>query len=101
MRVFDGRQLTAARALAGLTVIELAEAADVAARTIHRLEVGGTVQVADKLRHGHVSRDVWDKIVEALARLGVELVPEDGDRGAGARWILPRGRRPVPATAEE
>ncbi len=93
MHGFDGRQLTAARALAGLTVIDLAKAAGVAARTIHRLEVGGTVQVAEKLRHGHVSRDVWDKIVDALAQRGVELVPEDAGRGAGARWTFPRAQR--------
>jgi transcriptional regulator with XRE-family HTH domain len=35
-----GGQLTAARALAGLTALELADSAGVAARTIHRLEIG-------------------------------------------------------------
>src|SRR4051794_26413145 len=67
MHVFDGRQLTAARALAGLTVIELAQAASVAARTIHRLEVRGAVPIADKIRHGHVSQDVWAKITDPSA----------------------------------
>jgi transcriptional regulator with XRE-family HTH domain len=94
MAIFDGRQLTAARALAELTVVQLAEAAGVTPRTIHRLEIGGAIRVADKLRHGYVSRDVWDRIIEALARHGVELTPQNGDHGAGARWILPRDRRP-------
>jgi hypothetical protein len=96
MSVFDGRQLTAARALACLTVIELARAAGVAARTIHRLEIGGALPIADKVRHGHVSRDVWDKIVGALALHGVELVPESVDRGAGVRWAQPRSLRMLP-----
>jgi hypothetical protein len=93
MPTFDGRQLTAARALAELTVAELAKAAGVTSRTINRLEVGGVIQVAPKKRHGHVSRDVWNKILEALARHGVELVPENGDHGAGACWVQPRAER--------
>jgi transcriptional regulator with XRE-family HTH domain len=93
MRTYDGRQLTAARALAELTVVELAEAAGVTPRTIHRLEIGGVIQVADKRRHGHVSRDVWDRIVGALERHGVELIPESGDRGAGVRWKTARASR--------
>jgi transcriptional regulator with XRE-family HTH domain len=95
MRIFDGRQLTAARALAGWTVAQLAEAAGVTPRTVHRLEIGGEIYVAEKLRHGHVSRDVWDKIVEALRRRGVDLVAEDAERGAGVRWRLPRHQRGV------
>jgi transcriptional regulator with XRE-family HTH domain len=46
MRLLDGRQLTAARALAEMTVAELASAAGVTPRTLHRLEIGGTVPVA-------------------------------------------------------
>ena len=91
--VFDGRQLTAARALAELSMLELAEVANVTGRTIHRLEIGGAVHVAAKKRHGHVSRCVWNRILEALARRGVELVPEGEDHGSGARWIDPRARR--------
>src|SRR5262245_53405425 len=68
-------------------------AGGVALGTIHRLEVGGEIRVADKLRHGYVSRDVWDRIVEALTRHGVELVPQNGEHGAGARWTLPSDRR--------
>ena len=61
--VFDGRQLTVARALADLTVLGLADAAGVTGRTIHRLEIGGAVHVAAKKRHGHVSRAIWDRIL--------------------------------------
>ena len=71
MKVFDGRQLSAARALAELTVIELAKAAGVTTRTINRLEIGGVTQIAPKKRHGHVSHYVWNKVVDALARHGV------------------------------
>lgn len=60
---------------------------------MHRLELGGVVHVSDGLRHGHVSAEVWGKIESALARHGVELVPELEDRGAGARWTLPRQAR--------
>lgn len=74
-------------------MLELAEAADVTGRTIHRLEIGGATHIAAKKRHGHVSRAIWNKIVEALASRGVELVPEDEDHGSGARWIKPRFRR--------
>ena len=93
MRTFDGRQVTAARALAELTVAQLAKAAGVTPRTIHRLEIGGTIHVSDKRRHGHVSQAVWHKIVSALEEHGVELLPEAGDRGAGARWARPRALR--------
>jgi hypothetical protein len=58
MLTFDGRQITAARGLAELTVVELAEAAGVAFRTVHRIEIGGELHVAEKRRHGHVSRAV-------------------------------------------
>lgn len=93
MDVFDGRQLTAARALAELTVAELAAAAGVTPRTVHRLEIGGEIHVADKRRHGHVSRDVWDRIVSALEWRGVEMLPEGENRGAGAGWKMPRDAR--------
>jgi transcriptional regulator with XRE-family HTH domain len=94
MLTFDGRQLTAARALADLTIAELAEAAGVTPRTVHRLEIGGELHIAKKLRHGHVSGDVWTKIVAALKHHGVELLPEADEHGAGVRWFLPRAQRP-------
>jgi transcriptional regulator with XRE-family HTH domain len=94
MPTFEGRQLTAARALADLTIIELAEAAGVTKGTVHRLEIGGEQHIAKKRRHGHVSGDVWTKIVGALKRHGVELLPETDEHGAGVRWRLPRAQRP-------
>jgi hypothetical protein len=93
MRRFDGRQLASARALANISTKELAAAAGVTARTVGRLEVDGTIVISPRLRHGHVTRATFDKIVDALARLGVELVPEGEDHGAGVRWTLPRDRR--------
>ena len=81
MRTFDGRQLTAARALAGLTTEDLAAAAGVTKRTISRLEVGGVILVSEKKRHGHVSKEVRDKITDALTRHGVELLPEGDCHG--------------------
>jgi predicted transcriptional regulator len=95
MRVFDGRQLTAARALADLSLDQLADLASVTRRTVHRLETGGAIHVAPRRRHGHVSQDVWGKLIDALAHTGVELVPENGEHGAGARWMQPRARRDV------
>ena len=93
MRTFDGRQLTAARALAELTVIELAQAAGVTARTVNRLEVGGVLHVSEKMRHGHVSQEVWSKITDALARHGVELLARRRNHGSGVRWMRQRADR--------
>jgi transcriptional regulator with XRE-family HTH domain len=90
MADFEGRQLTAARALAGLTVARLAEEASVTARTINRLETGGAQSIAPKRRHGYVSAAVWSSIIDALARHGVALLAEGDGRGAGAHWIKPR-----------
>jgi len=92
MRVLDGRQLTAARALAEMTVVELAEAACVTPRTLHRLEIGGAVPISAKCRHGHVSQAVLDKIRAALAMRGVEHVPESEAVGSAVRWTMPRER---------
>ena len=88
------RQLTAARALTDLTIIELGEAAGVTKRTVQRLEMGGEQPIAKKRRHGHVSGEAWAKIVAALKRHGVELLPATDDHGAGVRWIEPRAQRP-------
>jgi transcriptional regulator with XRE-family HTH domain len=94
MRVFHGRQIAAARALANISTKELAEAAGVTARTIGRLEVDAAILVSARRRHGHVAKATLDKIVAALANYGVELAPESDSHGAGARWIVPRERRP-------
>lgn len=89
----DGKQLAAARALAGLGIRELAAAADIAPRTLHRLEMSGVIHVSEKKRHGHVQRAVWDRLMAALAQVGVELLAEAASRGAGVRWTAPRERR--------
>jgi transcriptional regulator with XRE-family HTH domain len=96
MPTFDGRQLSAARTLAGMTVAELAGLADVTPRTVHRIEIGGPFTVSPSRRHGYVSADVWDRIVAALREAGVELLPEDGTHGSGARWAQPRSERLKP-----
>src|SRR5262249_61256257 len=90
----DGKQLAAARALAGLGIRELAAAAEIAPRTLHRLETSGVIHVSEKRRHGHVQRAVWQRIMAALATAGVELLVEGRSFGAGVRWMLPRTRRP-------
>ena len=89
----DGKQLAAARALAGLGIRELAAAAEIAPRTLHRLETSGVIHVSEKRRHGHVQRAVWQRIMAALATAGVELLAEGGSFGAGVRWTAPRDRR--------
>lgn len=93
---FDGRQLTAARALAEMTVADLAEKAEVTPRTVHRIEIGGPFSVSPSRRHGYVSADVWERIVAALREAGVELLPEDGSHGSGVRWVQSRSERPKP-----
>jgi hypothetical protein len=56
MRTFHGRQIAAARALANVSIVELACEAGVTARTVTRLETIDTIGISPKLRHGHVSR---------------------------------------------
>ena len=94
IKTWDGRQITAARALAGLTVRELADKASTTKRVISDIESGGPVRVSPQRRRGYVSANLWKRIVEALQEAGVELLPERGGHGAGARWILPRRDRP-------
>ena len=86
-KLFHGRQVAAARVLAGIGVRELASAAAVTPRTVHRIETGGVVRVADGKRHGYVSGDVWGRIALALKRHGVELTPASGEHGLGVRWV--------------
>jgi DNA-binding XRE family transcriptional regulator len=92
-REWDSRLIVAARGLAGLTIEELAAEAGVTKRTVSRLEVGGVLHIAAKKRHGHVSQEVWSKIINALARHGVELLPEGRGHGSGVRWARPRADR--------
>jgi hypothetical protein len=93
VRVIDGRQIAAARALANVSVIELARAAGVTPRTIGRLEIDAAIAISPKRRHGHVAQSTIDKITTALAQRGVELIAETKSTGSGARWALPRDQR--------
>lgn len=82
---WPGRLIAAGRALAGLTVRDLAAAAGVTPRTIVRIEAMDVVLVSPVHRHGAVSAETWDKITGALAR-DVELLPARGGHGAGVRF---------------
>ncbi|MFM9940582.1 MAG: hypothetical protein ACKVP7_13955 [Hyphomicrobiaceae bacterium] len=84
----DGRLLAAARALANLTVRELAAEADTTRRVISDLEQA-TIRVADRRRHGFTSPELWSRIIAALGRRGVEIVAANNGHGAGARWLKP------------
>jgi transcriptional regulator with XRE-family HTH domain len=90
---WDGRQLTAARALAGLTVRDLAKLAHTTKRIVSELETRGEIHVAETLKHGHVSRELWERIVAALCNAGAELLPEGRGHGAGVRWARQRADR--------
>ncbi len=87
MDKWHGRQVAAARALAGLTITELAAAASVTDRTIRRIEAAETIMIAERLTHGAFSLATWEKVVTALVDNGVELVPPSGTRGPGVRWV--------------
>jgi transcriptional regulator with XRE-family HTH domain len=87
MDKWHGRQITAARALAGLTIAELAEAAGVTERTVRRIESAETITIAERLTHGAISLPTWEKIIDAIQEHGVELVTAAGAHGAGVRWI--------------
>ena len=52
---WDGRQLTAARALAGLTVRDLANLAHTTKRIIGGLQTRGEIHVAEAIKHGPTS----------------------------------------------
>ncbi len=93
VETWDGWQLTAARALAGVTMRELAEHAQTTRRVISDLETSGAIQIAETRRRGHVTRELWDRIVTALRDAGVELLPEGQGHGSGVRWARPRADR--------
>jgi hypothetical protein len=93
MQIFDGRQITAARALADITTVALARKAGVSSRAIHRLEVAGEFQVSERRSRGDVGPEVWSKIVAALQDEGVELLPQGTSHGSGVRWSRPRSLR--------
>ena len=91
--VFDGRQLTAARALAELSIVVLARAAGVTPRAVQHLESNGRIRIVWSQRRGRVTNKVWSGIVAALEEYGVELLPEGSGHGSGVRWIRPRCER--------
>ena len=79
----EGRQRTAARALAGLGVQDLAASGEIAPRYSRRLETGGVIHILEMERHDHVQRAVWGSDHgAALAEAGVELLAEGGSFGA-------------------
>ena len=82
----DGRQLAAARALAGLGVQELTASGDIAPPILRRLEIASVIHVSKMERHDHVQRAVrGSDHGAALAEAGVELLAEDGSFGAVRR----------------
>lgn len=87
VETFRGRQLAAARALAGLSVRELAALANVDKDTITSLETRELIEITAKRRHGYVARATWVKITGALTVRGVELFHESAEHGAGVRYI--------------
>ncbi len=93
IEIWDGRLLAAARALAGMTVVDLAAAASTTKRVVSDLEQREQILISPTRRHGFVSRDLWSRITDALGAAGVELCPEQRGGGAGVRWIAPRGSR--------
>lgn len=84
--VINGRLIAAARALADFTILELADKAGVAEKTIRNIEANYAVRVSPSQRHGCVSQEIWGRIVGALEQHGVELLRARGDIGAGVRW---------------
>jgi len=72
---------------------ELAEHAQTTRRVISDLETRGAIQIAETRRRGHVTRELWDRIVTALRDAGVELLPEGRGHGSGVRWARPRADR--------
>jgi transcriptional regulator with XRE-family HTH domain len=93
---WDGRQIAAARALAGLTVRDLADKASTTKRVISEIETSAVVRISPGRQHGHVSAELWTRIINALKDAGVELLPERSGHGTGARWTRPRSERPKP-----
>jgi hypothetical protein len=88
----NGKQLTAARASAGIGIRELAAATDIT-WLLHRHEIGGVIHICERKSHGRVQRAVWQRIMAVLATAGVELLAQGGSFDAGVRWTAPRERR--------
>jgi len=96
LKEFEGRQLTAARALAELSITELANEANVTRRTLHRLETEGRIEVSTRKKKGFVTERTVQRIFCTLHKHGVTLIAADRDGGRGVRWLRPpksRGSR--------
>jgi hypothetical protein len=93
MSTFDGRQITAARALAELTVAELAEAAGVAVSLCIASKSGASCTLPTNAATGMSGVRCGIRSSPRLNRHGVELLPETAEHGAGVRWRVPRAQR--------
>ena len=78
-----GSLIKAARALAGLTVEELAARSGMGARTIKRAEIEGSAPV--KLNPTNTA-----KLILALAACNVAMIPGTDQEGAGVRYLEPQ-----------
>jgi hypothetical protein len=101
VEIWDGRLIAAARALAGMTVRDLAEAAETTKRVVSDLEQRPQILISPTRRHGYVSRDLWSRITGALGTAGVELCPEKSGGGAGVRWAQAREQRKSTPNCED
>jgi hypothetical protein len=80
----DGRQLAAARALAGLGVQELTASGDIAPPILRRLEIASVIHVSKMERHDHVQRAVFGSDHGAA-------LAEAGGRAPSGRRIIRSG----------
>jgi transcriptional regulator with XRE-family HTH domain len=78
----SGRQVAAARALAGVNRSELASAANISSATLGEIEAGGGAWVRPT--------EVVHALRQAFENFGVLFVPEDGNVGAGVRLKFTR-----------
>jgi transcriptional regulator with XRE-family HTH domain len=78
----SGRQVAAARALAGISRSDLASAAKIPAAALGEIEAGGSVWVQPV--------DIAHALRQAFENFGVLFVPEDGNVGAGVRLKFTR-----------
>lgn len=101
IKIWDGRLLAAARALAGMTVVDLAAAALTTKRVVSDLEQREQILISPTRRHGFVSLDLWSRITDALGAAGVELCPEKCGGGAGVRWVRSRDVRNLTPNCED
>ncbi len=89
-QTWHGRQIVAARALAGLSVKALAGAAGISPHAVRKLEASPAIDP-----HASDTAPAWGKVTGALAAHGVELSASGSFVGLGVRWVRPSpaGRR--------